>query len=136
MIGDRMLGIIRVLIISEDLLEARRITRFLDKTKSFKIDHEISMNDEIGINFKDTHYDFIIIDSDLINGGNQRIIYDNLMGPHKESNIVFISDGGGKDLGLLLETFPVLDKPVLESKLIECLLNILLDEINELYAWR
>lgn len=122
-----MLNITKVLVASKDKVEYKRIKRVLDETKSFQVDYDTSMKLDKG------YYDFIIADMDSISSDNEREVYNSLVKEDRKANIVLIANENKKELGWQFNTIPILYKPVIGEKLINCILDILLKEIQEIW---
>lgn len=121
-----MLDIIKVLIISNEISEYQNIRTILDPLNAFELNYA---ND---IEYNACYYDLIIADLDSFKDCREIEVFEKLKQANDKASIIFMKSIKDANSIKGLEGSTVLDKPVIESKLIECIYQTIIDNVSKI----
>ena len=121
-----MLDIIKILVISDEKPMYEEIKEILEPLNFCKLDYETTISN------MDRLYDFVIVDMDFINEHSEVSFFLKLKLTYNKAKIILIKTVKEKDLSIKQQEVHILSKPISANELLECLFNLLLEEVSNI----
>lgn len=121
-----MLNIIKMLVISSEKSEYENIRNILKPLNAF----ELNYANNIEYDFSD--YDLIIADLDSFNNYREMEIFKKIKKSNNKASIIFIKSIKDSNSIKRIDRTTVLGKPVTESRLIESIYKIVIENVCEI----
>ena len=121
-----MLDIMKMLVISSEKSEYENIRNMLYPLKAF----ELNYANNIECNSSD--YDLIIADLDSFNNYREMEVFKKIKKFNNKASIIFIKSIKDSSSIKRIGRITVLEKPVTESRLIECIYKTVIEDVSEI----